>query len=125
MEALLHALNVERERCRRLAESLETARETILTLEAQVARREAELESRDHQYIADVRPIPPRGSLFEGLHPNLPEVPPSETLHSLSVAEEHNNLLEQEVSELNDRVSRLLLPRSSSKDIPGVTVAGR
>lgn len=105
MEVLLHALTAERGRCRRALESLQNAHETILTLEAQVARREAELEIRDHQCIADVKPIPQTRTLLEGLHSDLPEVPLLETVHSLSIAEEHNRVLEQEVGELNDRVS--------------------
>jgi len=106
MEALLYALAVERGRYKQASEALHNAHETILTLEAQVARREAELESRDHQHIADVKPILPKPSLIEALHPNLLEVPLSEVVHSLSIAEEHNHLLEQDVRELNNRVSR-------------------
>jgi hypothetical protein len=123
MGALLHALTAERGRCRRTAESLQNAHETLLTLEAQVARREAELESRDHRDIAEVKPIFQKRSLFEALHPNLPEVPFSETVHSLSVAEEFNYALEQEVGELNSRVSRPPLPISFSKTTAGATVA--
>lgn len=104
MEALLNALACERGRYKQASEALHNAHETILTLEAQVARREAELASRDHRHITDVKPIPPR-SLIEALHPNLPEVPLSEVYHSLSIAEERNHILEQEVHELHNRVS--------------------
>lgn len=124
MEALLHALSVERGRCRRATVSLQNAHETILTLEAQVARREAELESGDHRRIADVRPIPRKHGLFESLHPNLPDVPPSETVYSLAIAEEHNCVLEREVSLLNARVSHLSLLNCFSHSVTGVSVAG-
>lgn len=110
MEALSNALARERTRYKQVSEALHNAHETILTLEAQVARREAELESRDHQHVADVKPIPLKRSLAEALHPNLPEVPLSEVIHSLSIAEEHNYVLEQEVHELHNRVSRPSLP---------------
>lgn len=103
---MLHALAVERGRYKQASEAFHNAHETILTLEAQVARREAELEIRDHQNIADVKPILPKHSLTEALHPNLPEVSLSEVVHCLSIAEEHNYLLEQDVRELNNRVSR-------------------
>lgn len=105
MEALLHALAFERRQCQQASEALHNAHETILTLEAQVARREAELESQGHQRITDAKPIPRRRSLIETLHPNLPEVPLSEVVHSLNIAEEHNHTLEREVHELNNRVS--------------------
>jgi len=110
MEALLHALAYERRRHQQTSEALHNAHETILTLEAQVARRDVELESQDHQRIADAKPIPQRRSLIEALHPNLPEVPLSEVVHSLSVAEEDNHILEREVHELNNRVSCPKLP---------------
>ena len=121
MGALLHALNVERGRCRRTAESLQNAHEAILTLEAQVARREAELENHSYRHIADAQPIPQKRSIFEALHPNLPEVPLSETVHSLGIAEEFNHGLEQEVGELNNRVSCPPSP-NSFKSMTGVTV---
>ena len=124
MEALLHALTVERGRCRQASESLQNAHETILMLEAQVARREAELESRDRQYIADVKPIPLKRSIIEALHPSPPEMPMSEVVRSLSVAEEHNHILELEIGELNDRVSCLPPPDSSPNAIVCVTDAG-
>lgn len=123
METLLHALSVERGRCRRGADSLQDAHETILTLEAQVARREAELESRDHRSIADAGPVPGKRSLLGTLNPNLPEVSLSETFHSLGMREEYNHVLEQEVNELDDRVSRPQPPGSFSNSITGVTVA--
>lgn len=123
MEALLHALTIERSRCRRATESLQDAHETILTLEAQVARREAELAGRDHQIVTDAKPKHQKRSLFEALHPNLPDVPLSETVHSLNVAEELNRSLEQEVGELNNRVSRLSPPHSPSKSI--ICASGR
>lgn len=110
MEALLHSLAFERRRYKQVSEALHNAHETILTLEAQVARREAELENQDRQRIADVKPIPQKRSILETLHPDLPEVPLSEVVHSLSVAEEHNHALEQEVHELNNRVSHPALP---------------
>jgi len=110
MEALLHALALERRRYQQTSEALHNAHETILTLEAQVARREAELESQDHQRIADIKPIPQRCSIIEALHPNLPEIPLSEVVNSLSIAEEHNHTLEREVHELNNRVSCSTLP---------------
>ncbi|KAF9646528.1 hypothetical protein BDM02DRAFT_3188740 [Thelephora ganbajun] len=103
MEALLHALALERGRCRQASGALYNAHETILTLEAQVARREAELQSRDYQHIAEVKPILPKPSLVEALHPNLPDMPLLEVVHSLSIAEECNHILEQEVHELNNR----------------------
>lgn len=115
-EAILHALALERGRCRQASEALQNAHETILALGAQVARREVELETRDRQSITDVRPIPPKRSIFEALHPNLPEVSPSEMVHSLNIAEEHNHILEQEVSKLNNRVSR------PTRQIPPLTV---
>lgn len=124
MGALLHALTVERGRCRRTEESLQNAHEAILTLEAQVARREAELEHRDHRHIAGVKPLPRKRSIFEALHPNLPEVPLSETIHSLSMADEFNHVLEQEVGELNSRVSRLP-PSNFSPNSVTCTVAER
>lgn len=104
-EALIHALALERRRYQQASEALHSAHETILTLEAQVARREAELESQDHQRIADIKPIPQKRSIIEALHPNLPEIPLSEVVNSLSIAEEHNHTLEREVHELNNRVS--------------------
>lgn len=107
MEALLHALAFERRRYQQVSEALHNAHETILTLEAQVVRRDAELESQDHQRIADVRPIPQKRSIVESLHPDLPEVPLSEVAHSLSIAEEDNYALEREIRELNNRVSYL------------------
>lgn len=106
MEALLHALAFERRRYKQASEALQNAHETVLSLEAQVARREAELESQDHQRIVDARPIPQERSMVEALHPDLPEIPLSEVVHSLSIAEEHNHALEQEVRELNNRVRR-------------------
>jgi Arc/MetJ-type ribon-helix-helix transcriptional regulator len=112
MEALLNALAHERGRYKQASEALHNAHETVLTLEAQVARREAELESHNHQRIADVKPIPPKRSLVEALRPNIPEVPISEVIHSLSVGEEYNHILEQEVQELNNRVSRPISPES-------------
>jgi hypothetical protein len=107
MEALLYALTVERGRCKQASEVLRNAHETILTLEAQVARREVELENPDCQCIADVRPIRRGRSIIDVLQPNLPEMPLSEVVQSLSVAEAHNQILEQEVRELGDRVSFL------------------
>jgi len=109
MEALLHTLACERGRYRQASEALQIAHETILTLEAQVTRREAELECQDHQRVTNVKPIPRKRSLAEALRPNLPEVPLSEVVHSLSVAEERNHALEQEIHELHIRVSRLQL----------------
>jgi len=105
MEALVNALACERGRYSQASEALHHAHETILTLEAQVARREAELERRDHEHIAGVKPIPRKRSLVEALHPSLPEVPLSEVVRSLSVAEERNHALELEVHELHNRVS--------------------
>ena len=113
-EALLHALAFERRRYKQVLEALHNAHETILTLEAQVARREAELENQDRQRIADVKPIPQKRSILEALHPDIPEVPLSEVVHSLSVAEARNHALEQEVYELNNRVSRPALACSFS-----------
>lgn len=110
MEALLRALASERRRYQQASEALHNAHETILTLEAQVARREAELESQDHQRIVHAKPIPQKRSLIEVLHPNLPEISLSEVVNSLSIAEEHNHALEQEVRELNNRVSCSILP---------------
>ena len=110
MEVLVNTLACERVRHKQASEALHNAHETILTLEAQVARREAELESRDHQRIADVKPLPPKRSLLEALHPNLPEVPLSEVVHSLSIAEEHNHALEQQVRGLHAHVSCLSSP---------------
>jgi predicted nucleic acid-binding Zn-ribbon protein len=112
MEALLNALACERGRYNQASEALHNAHETILTLEAQVARREAELESRDHRRVADTNPIPRKRSLVEALRPNLPEVPLSEVVQSLSIAEERNHDLEQEVHELHNRVSRPPSPGS-------------
>ena len=105
MEALFHALAFERRRYKHASEALHNARETMLTLKAQVARREAELGSQDYQRIADAKPIPRRHSIIEALHPNLPEVPLSEVVHSLSTAEENNYALEREIHELKNRVS--------------------
>ena len=105
-EAFLHALALERGRCRQTSEALKDAHETILTLEAQVARREAELESRDHQHIASVKPVPQKRSLVETLCAKVPDVPLSEVIHSLSMAEENNHVLEREVSELSNHVGR-------------------
>ena len=48
MEALLDAFACEHGRYKQASEALGNARGTILTLEAQVARGEAELECRDH-----------------------------------------------------------------------------
>lgn len=123
METLLHALTVERSRVRRATESLQNAYETISTLEAQLARREAELESRDHQCITDVKPVPNRSSSFGSVHPNFLEVPISEIVHLSSIAEEQNYILEQEVSELSDRVSSSLSRNSLSKSIIGAIAA--
>jgi hypothetical protein len=106
MEALLNAPAYERCRYTQASEALHNAHETMLTLQVQVARREAELGSRDHQRIADVKPIAPKRSLVGALYPNLPEVSLSEVINSLSIAEEHNHVLEQEVHELKNRVSR-------------------
>ena len=106
MGVLLNSLARERGRCKQSSEALYNAHETILTLEAQVARREAELESRDYRHIADVKPIPQKRNLVEALRPNLPELPLSEVVHSLNIAEEHNHVLEREVHELHNRVSR-------------------
>ena len=124
MEALLNALAYERGRYKQASEALHNAHETVLTLEAQVARREAELETRDHQHIVDVKPIPPKRKLVEALHPNLPEVPLSEVVHSLSIAGGHNHVLEQEVHELRNRVSRPLSLKSFSKATAGVRERG-
>ena len=110
MEALLNALAYERGRYKQASEALHSAHETVLTLEAQVARREAELETRNHQRIADVKPIPLKRSLVEALRPNIPEVPISEVVHSLSMGEEYNHILEQEVQELDNHVSRPISP---------------
>jgi len=112
MEALLHALASERRRYEQVSEALHNAHEAILTLEAQVARREAELENQDRQRIADVKPIPRKRSILEALHPDLPEVPLPEVVLSLSIAEERNHALEQEVRELNNRVSHATIPVS-------------
>ena len=109
MEALLNALACERGRYKQTSDALRNAHETILTLEAQVTRREAELECRDHRSIANVKPIPRKRSLVEALRPNLPEVPLSEVVHSLNIAEERNHALEQEIQELHTRVGRLQL----------------
>ena len=105
MEALLHALAFERKRYKQASEALHNAHETVLTLEAQVARREAELESQDRQFIVDAKPIPQKRTLVDAFHPNLPEVSLSEVFSSLSIAEEHNLSLELEVHELKNRVS--------------------
>jgi hypothetical protein len=104
-EALLNAPAYERGRYTQAPEALHSAHETVPTLEAQVARREAELGGRDHQRITDVRPIAPKRSLVGAPHPNLPEVSLSEVVISLRIAEEHNHVLEQEVHELKNRVS--------------------
>jgi len=111
MEALLNALACERGRYKQASEALHNAHEIILTLEAQVARREAELECRDHQHNANVKPIPRKRSLLEALRPSPPGVPLSEVVHSLSVAEERNHALEQEIRELHTRVSCPYLPK--------------
>ena len=107
MEPLLNALACERGRSKQASEALHNAHETILTLEAQVTRREVELECRDHRHITNVKPIPRKRSLVEALRPILPDMPLSEVVHSLRIAEEHNHALEQEVHELHTRVSRL------------------
>jgi len=124
MEALLNALACERGRYKQASEALHNAHGTILTLEAQVARREAELECRDLQHIANIKPIPRKRSLVEVLHPNLPEVPLPEVVHTLNVAEERNHVLEQEVRELHSRVSCPILSDSLSKSITGITGGG-
>ena len=121
MEALLHALTVERARRVQVSEALQNAHEAILTLEAQVARREAELESRDHQYIADVKPIPPKRTVIEALHHSPSEMPISEVVRSLSAAEEHNHILKLEINELSDRVSCPPPPNYSPNAIVHVT----
>ena len=123
IEAVLYALAVERGRCKQASEALHNAHETILTLEAQVARREAELESRDNQRIVDVKPILSKRSIIEALHPDLPEASISEVAHSLSIADEHNYILEQEVRELSNRVSRPRHYFSFSNSIAGATEA--
>ena len=102
---MLHALAFERKRYKQASEALHNAHETVLTLEAQVARREAELENQDRQYIVDAQPIPQKRSLLDAFHPDLPEVSLSDVVSSLSIAEEHNLSLEMEVYELNSRVS--------------------
>lgn len=116
-EALLYALTVERGRCRNSSEALQNASETILTLEAQLARREAELESRDLQDITDVKPIPRKHSIVEALHPDLPEVSLSEVVHSLNVAVESNLVLEQGIGESNSRVNTPLLHNSLTNSV--------
>jgi hypothetical protein len=93
MEVLLNTLAYERGRYKQASEALHNAHETVLTLEAQVARREAELGSRDHQLISDVKPIAPKCSLVGALHPNLPEVSLSEVMNSLNIADECNHVL--------------------------------
>jgi len=123
MEALLNALTYERGRYKHAAEALHNAHEIILTLEAQVARREAELESRDQQHIMGVKPIPQKRSLVEALRPNIPEVPLSEVVHSLSIAEERNHALEREVHELNNSVSPPHHQSSLSNSITGIAGA--
>ena len=110
---MVNTLACERDRYKQASEALHDAHETILTLEAQVARREAELECRGHQHIANIKPIPRKRNLVEALRPDIPEVPLSEIVHSLSVAEERNHVLEQEIHELHTRVSHLQLPIST------------
>ena len=121
MEVMLHALTVECAWCGQVSEALQNTHKAILMLEAQVARREAELESCNHQYIVDVKPIPPKHTIIEALYHSPSEIPILEVVQSLSAAEEHNHLLKLEINELSNHVSCLPPPNYSPNAIVHVT----